>query len=369
MFWGNLLLLLGTCFADGFILYVDVQSRFGITEEGIAQAVDVARDHFLQAPDDTVILEFAAGTHVINHTGPAINLRDGVLPGTGGRLVFHGAGINKTTLIFANMEQLVILGLDVYRTTFSDMHITRPMPMVTQGYVVNVTQGLVLLEIPDGFPTPLDIYNPNWTKGRYLRKYTNEAEPKIIEANNRQISWLNTTHLEGNKWYITLNSPTYLPNYSPGDLIGVKSKCCGKGSWGVSNYFFCRGEQVVFEHVKWTRQSRGVLRCGIPNIRFSKCQVRKESPVNGQGWCLATSGGGPQLGQPNDVPTTNALIEDYYAENTGDDSIGFFNVHGATIRNAMIKDSFARGIYLYNSTDIALENNTLERCQVLHKSA
>jgi len=105
-----------------------------------------------------------------------------------------------------------------------------------------------------------------------------------------------------------------------------------------------------------------------------------------EGDCLSTSGGGPQLGQPHDQPIHNVTVENLRAENTGDDSIAFFNVaSGGVVRNCKISDSFARGILLYNSPTTALEvmlhkekfpttkntsifhiqGNEVERCPVL----
>ena len=60
-------------------------------------------------------------------------------------------------------------------------------------------------------------------------------------------------------------------------------------------------------------------------------------------------------------------VENLVAENTGDDSVALFNVaSGGLIRNCRIKDSFARGIFLYNSRHTSLVNNTVERCPVLY---
>ena len=41
---------------------------------------------------------------------------------------------------------------------------------------------------------------------------------------------------------------------------------------------------------------------------------------------IATSGDGPNVGQPEDPPVTNVVIDHVVAEGTGDDSIALFNV-------------------------------------------
>ena len=51
------------------------------------------------------------------------------------------------------------------------------------------------------------------------------------------------------------------------------------------------GDDIVFERVIWTQHSRGVLRCGISNIRFSDIIIRREGPT----WCLSTSGDDPKV--------------------------------------------------------------------------
>ena len=74
-----------------------------------------------------------------------------------------------------------------------------------------------------------------------------------------------------------------------------------------------------------------------------------------------------QIGQPHDDPIHNVTVENLIAENTGDDSIALFNVaSGGVIRNCQIKDSFARGILLYNSRNTKLINNTVIRCPVTY---
>ena len=75
-------------------------------------------------------------------------------------------------------------------------------------------------------------------------------------------------------------------------------------------------------------------RCGINNVRFTNITIERED----KGWCLSTSGGGPQIGQPCDRDVTNVIIENMTAENTGDDPIAFFNVRGL-IRNSHIRGS------------------------------
>ena len=285
-------------------------------------------------------------------------------PGPTGRFIMEGEGMENTTLIFEDLKYDVMKGHNVYRTTIKNLHLTRGKSVVTQGHVVSVSKGQVVLDIEPGFPTPLDIFNPLFDQGRYLRRYTDDPNPELIVDNNDQIPWSNASHLSHNQWVIYLKQVNLTPLYNEGDYLGVKSKCCTSN--GGSAYFFCGGEDIAFEYVKWTRQSRGVLRCGINKIRFSNCKVEKEPPINGQGWCLATSGGGPQIGQPNDPPVSDVLIENHYSVGTGDDGIGFFNVdQSGKVIDSFISDSFAAGILLHKSPNVTLTNNTFVRCGVV----
>ena len=47
------------------------------------------------------------------------------------------------------------------------------------------------------------------------------------------------------------------------------------------------GDDIVFERVIWSHYSRGLLRCGIGNIKFSDIIIRREGP--------APQVGGPQV--------------------------------------------------------------------------
>merc|ERR1712083_493416 len=84
--------------------------------------------------------------------------------------------------------------------------------------------------------------------------------------------------------------------------------------------------ELVFERIRWTRQSRGVFRLGTMDVKIRDCEIVRDPPIGNLGWCLSSSEGGPQFGQPNDVWMHKVRVENFYAENTGDDSIAFFNV-------------------------------------------
>ena len=175
----------------------------------------------------------------------------------------------------------------------------------------------------------MDIFNGHYKESTrtYLRKFVNSSSPQIVVTDNAQISWSNTyqvTRANERLWAFDLADTLLTPNYQVGDLIGVKSKCCGETL--APSYFFKESREILFERVKWTRQSRGVFRLGTHDVTMTDCQIIREPPVGGLGWCLSTPDGGPQFGQPRDDHMHKVTVDNFYAENTGDDALAFFNV-------------------------------------------
>ena len=144
---------------------------------------------------------------------------------------------------------------------------------------------------------------------------------------NIQLPWTGAYRVSSNNdrvWAFRLKSASLTPNYKPGDLIGIKSKCCGVPT--SCSYFFRDSREIMFERVRWTRQSRGVFRLSTNDVTIRDCEIVREAPIHGLGWCLSTSDGGPQFGQPKDTHVHKVRVENFYAENTGDDALAFFNV-------------------------------------------
>lgn len=276
----------------------NVRSRFGMSAQGIRQAVQEAKTHFSKTPDDVVILEFDEGSFYLRDDSDSKGTIDlsGVRPGPNGRLIFQGRGIDKTILVFADNKH-AIYGRDVYRVTMTGMHMTRKDYTVSQGLVVETAPGKVILEIQDGFPTPAMIFNPFSDQGRFLRRYTNsKTNPQLIQEDNEQIPWTRAKHLKGRRWEIALKRKKQLANYPKGALIGIKSKHGGETEFGGQTYWFMGGSDFVFDSVKWTQKTRGVFRGGFNKVQFLNCVTDRSPPINGQMPCLAAPGGGPQIG-------------------------------------------------------------------------
>ena len=349
---------------------IDVQSKYGITLDGIAHAIEKAKSHFAQFPNDVIILDFPPGkfdlTHApshpeirseMGHSVVAISL-DGVKPGPSGRLVFHGAGSNKTTLLFAR-DMTEFEGRGVYHVTVSGFHLASAGERTTQGHVVSVSPGIVVLDIQDGFPTPAEIFNSEVDQGRFLRRFTDsKTDPQMIQDHNTQVAWVTARQISGQRWKFNLKGQDVAP-YSPGNLIGVKSKVGGQA------YYFSGGSDFTFNDILWTQESCGDFRGGFDDVKVLNCEVKRSPPINGQTPCLSSPSGGPQIGQPRDPPTTGNVVDNYTSEGTGDDSIAFFNASG-TINNVTINDSFARGILLYHSPSVKITNAKVERCPILY---
>jgi hypothetical protein len=218
--------------------------------------------------------------------------------------------------------------------------------------------------------------------GRWMRRYRQSATGacEIITdssggkvwppTQNVQVKWLNASlaSRDGNSrlwkfggvsWRFGSNSEKI---YRKGDIVGIKSKHAGQ------SFFFLGGGEISFIRTIWTEHSRGVLRGGISDITFEDTAVRKSSlaPSYGLAPCLATPGGGPQLGQPDDMPIDRIVVRNHTSEGTGDDAIALFNVKTGELAGNHLNDSFARGIYLYKSTPILGPGNVLERCSIFH---
>eukprot|EP00666_Eupelagonemidae_sp_cell4sb_P010147 gene10147-4732_t len=114
-------------------------------------------------------------------------------------------------------------------------------------------------------------------------------------------------------------------SYKVGDMVCVKIK--GNRHLGHSCHFQ-NGDGVSFTRVRWTQHSRGCIRGGISNIRFAGCVVERPPPLAGITPCLATAGGGPQIGCTTDEEHAayNVTVINHTSDATGDDSLAFFNV-------------------------------------------
>lgn len=344
----------------------NVSLRVGnITQSSLAKTIAEAKKIFQTNPRAIVVVDIPAGKYDLSKGTEVHGTIDvsGIQPAPGGWLIFRGAGAENTILTF-NRDATWIYGNNAHRVAFQSMQMTGDRPAVSQGYVVSVGKGKVVLDIPAGFPTPGAIYNSGRTYGRWLRQYTDsKTDPRIIQDAvipvNEQVKWDTTKQLSAGRWQMNLAYPNQVAPYHKGDLIGIKSKQTG------NTYFFYQSSDITFDHVQWKVKSRGVFRGGTSRVTISNCRVDRSDPINGQTQCLSTPDGGPQLGQPDDPPTSGHRVENCVFVATGDDSVAFFKASGS-VSNCRIRDSFARAILLYQSPNVRLTDNVVVRCPILN---
>ncbi|MEX0980473.1 MAG: T9SS type A sorting domain-containing protein [Bacteroidales bacterium] len=351
----------------------NVDTKFGVSRENAKPGTDLAlhavAEHFKTNPGDQIILKYGIGTYLFLGTDPSIDLPRDLDPGANGRLIIEGEGMRNTTFITSDGSTPDINGQNVHRVTFRGIHFARNYITVTQGTVVSINAEAeeVILEIHKGFPTPEEIWSvpgKPLSQGKYLRKYTDDkSDPKVIMENNRRFPNLQvhydpkyTYKIDSAKWAFKIDGRWSVARdeYKAGDIIGVKCK------HGGNTYQFDGGSDIVFEDCLWTHRSRGVFKNGCTSIRFSRCRIERIPALNGRVPCLATPGGGPQIGQPKDPRISDVVIEDCNFNSCGDDNLALFNVDGAIIRNTYSYNSFAANIKLYRCNDIVIENTEVE---------
>ena len=381
-------------------LLIDVPlSKSGqLLEEAILGAIAQAKSSLIAQPSRSVLVQLPAGEFRVNTTTVPFELSD-VKPAPGASLTIAGASGGATVLRFDGRND-VISGRNTSHVRFQDLTFGRQRLTTTQGVVVGADAKSLTLAIQDGYPTPgLLMADPERLQpgaGRWMRLYTEVEGGRceiVTDASNgtawpakppaTQVKWLTAVAVApdaastidvgststqppqrrlwrfgGLKWDFGRNSE---PVYRAGSIVGVKSKHGGQA------FFFLGGDDITFRRIVWTEHSRGVIRGGISNIEFDSCAVKKSTlaPAHGLGLCMATAGGGPQLGQPHDPAITGVVVRNHTSEGTGDDAVALFNVHDGEVSDCHISDSFARGILLYKST-ARLSGNVLHRNPVWH---
>jgi len=353
-------MLLATSAAHAAALDIDVAQKYGaVSLAAINAAIADAKTRLRASPDDRIILHLPAG--VFTFAGPASIDVSGVNPGPSGRLILQGAGRDRTTLVFET-HQDEIFGRATSHVTFAGLHFTMGHMSVSQGIVEDVQPDAVVLRIDAGFPTPADLYNPNFDRGRYLRRCLRDGASSHMDQapDNVQVPWTRADPVSNGSWRLEIRPRRGGPNFRAGDLLAIKSKAEDGNA-----YRFLGGDDIVFDGVTWSRLTRGVFR-GVNNVQILNASILRDPPVHGQVPCLSSAAGGPQIGQPRDPPTSGDIVQNFTSAGTGDDSLAFFNASGS-VSNATISDSFARGILLYHSPGVTLNGIHVERAPLLRQ--
>ena len=358
---------------------INLQQEFGVSELGIRKSIIKARKIFKQAPNTTVIIKFPAGKFILGNQDSSrseggITLRN-ISPGPEGRLIFQGAGISpshNTTLVYFNGWQDYIFAHNIHHVMFKDLIFARNKYTISQGAIQQVDRQnhTLSIKLEKGYPTPDQLFNKHSSQGRFLRLYsaTNPLKPTIIVDNKIEstLAWKSAELIGQRVWKFHIQAKRKkdeafdgMQFYKPGMFVGIKSKPQGQA------FQIFSGNDFVFDTIKWTYTSRGVFR-RVNNIKILNCIIAKLPSLYEHAPFMATPGGGPQIGNPQDQAIHNVLIDNLVVQSTGDDSLAFFNVDNGIIKNCRISDSFSRGILLYNSPQTILENNTIIRCPIAH---
>jgi len=358
------LFLWGGGSATAATVNIDIQKKYGaISLSAINHAIGEARTHFASNPNDVVVLHVPAGVFSLTsgtdpEASPSIDVSD-VTPGPGGQLVLRGAGKGQTTLVFT-MGHDEIVGHNAHRVSFIGLHFTVDHMTASQGHVAQVLPDAVVLRLEDGFPTPAEIGDAQAPKGAWLRRFTDSAtNPQLEPDDNEQVHWVRAEPVAPRVWRFDLKRGPDSTPLSVGDLVAIKEKPAGGGT-----FRFTESSDLTFDDVEWTRATRGVFRSGTYNVKILNSSIERGPAVDGNVPALASSGGGPQFGQPRDPPMTGIVVSNFTATGTGDDALAFFNASG-TVDRVTIADSFARGIMLFRSDGVVLTNVNVARAPVL----
>jgi len=325
----------------------------------VQAALQSAREHFRRQPGEDFAIRFAAGSFTLAHPGAkaAFDL-SGIVPANAtGHLVIEGQGMERTNLVIA-VALHALYGQDVNHLVVRDLQFSRPGRAVTQGRVVDVGPDALTLKLDPGMPVPPALVD-DLKIGHWLRKcVVSGADASFPEEDNDQVAWTDVERLTDATWRFKVLQVGRLRQFRPGDLVAVKSKHGGQAYW------FFKGQDVRFERLRWLDQSRGVFRGGMSKIAILDSRIQRRPEPDGSVQCLSTSDGGPQIGQPDDPPTSDVLVKGNVFVGTGDDAIALFNASGVVAGNQVI-DSLGRGILLVHSPAVEVKDNVLVRSRLL----
>lgn len=336
-----------------------------VTRASLAAAITEAGRYLAQHRGASVTLRLPAGTIDLSKgqtaDAAAIDVSDiDACPGT---LTIAGAGMDKTTLVKSS-DGMGILGRQTRCVTFADLTLMQRRIEMSQGRVVAVEPAAIVVDVPAGFPTPGEIASAPAGRSEkglnrwWLKPYAMTPTGPQIRGEDSHIRWTGGTQVTGrpNRWRLATmaNGPVGL---RPGDWLVIKAKSGGQ------TYRFANGNDITFRHIRWVNDARGKFR-SVDRVTIDGCVVTRPAPINGVPFFTATSGGGPQIGAPNE-PTSGHVVENNRFEGLGDDPINFNNASGV-IRNNRITDA-NRGIILVASPGVTLQNNILVRAPVVRK--
>jgi len=356
-------------------------ASYDVCLESLTAAISAAKTA-LNGGSGTYTITVAAGTYNMgnetawNHTSAkgVINVSSIWPTASGATLIFEGS--TSGTVFITDNSLVTIWGTNVSNLEFENLTFERNAATVTQGTVATFspgsgTTGYVEFTVPSGFPLPTTVWqeaadvNDGVSSGGtsinsgWMRAYSNATNPQLIgtSSTNAQIGWsAEPTLVSGSTYKITFSSGSkVLPDTYSGAVA------CLKMTGVAQAYYFndlgggTTGTNVGFNNVTWYDQARGVWR-NIVSPYVTNSYILPRAAIGGQGFCMSTPDGGPQISQPGDAALNlNAQINNFYSDRTGDDTIAIFNDSNTTIgsgsyiTNSTINSAFARNINLFYS--------------------
>lgn len=374
---------------------IDVAKEYGIiTFETIGKAM--SRGLGITRGGSTAVVYLEAGTHIVDMAyGPLFNF-SGAFSAPGCELVLAGAGMGATTLVARTHGYDVIHGIKFRGIAFENLTFARdPAQTTTQGRIVAIDGLSIEVEITPGFPELDALLVNRYPRipadlGLFLRLFSlgQDGIPRLLTGPDNGTHWPPTanTQIHFSCGSNATNGTAYVcPDvarvgpaarwrlralgWPEGELAKYEAAITANGIYaaikvkhGGQAFNLREGDGVRFESVRWLGHSRGVV-YDTDNIAVTNTRIERGARVNGVIPFLATNGGGPQLTGGTRV-VYNVSVRNHTAVGTGDDSIALFNVGSGEVSGCNITDSYARGILLVGSDNVAVHNNTLLRCPI-----
>lgn len=390
---------------------VDAAGDHGVENLAILRtAIDQAKRDLAAAPDTTRILKIGAGEYVIGAKGSGGVVLNGLnrdATTSTGWLVLRGSGRLKTALEFGDDNERAFHAAGIRRFALCNIHISRTSEEISQGTVRGFLTGVkwnenstlpgnqtlvpdgsgnpvelvstptpfVAMEVMPGYPRPgsiyyAEIYNASgrWLNGYGFHKPDTSGAGLHREPFSRmeqQVGWTNFA----DSYPVNGTDLTILgahANYGilkAGSTMAIKSKKFG------DVLFTAGARQIVIMNSLFTRASRMKFR-DTSQIRVVDLMIRpREDPSRADPF-LATSSGGPQIGQDGDSELPeDVMVTQSYFDRLGDDHVGLFQSKQgrriAIVGNTM-KDNFARAIFASpDTTHVCYYANLIDRNLVL----
>lgn len=227
-------------------------------------------------------------------------------------------------------DTITFYGSSLDHLTMKDFSLTADRIFSTQGTVVSVAQGKVVIQLDEGYPGIDELFETETTEANKMRLIDdgNPDDPNFVLGPDDDLyyyrwSWQGSEtgfgpeNLGNGEWKFFLVRDEVPPN-KVGDRMAISSKC-GQSNWGMFDGGELGGTDLVFENIELTRLGRIKFRRGWNGIRFNNVSIarRKWQGIT----AFYSTDAGPQLGHDEDeVPLKNVIMENCSFVGTTDDA-------------------------------------------------